>query len=1172
MMRMQKKKKRRREQALESKDREMGWSSSFGYEKSKIFYNAEEDRYCPLAQARKRNALTLKSKTSSGISSSSKTSKTFNFEDNFSTPEIMASATIALSGMGSDQPIPKKIPLPPVTQLNNFTSTGEAAADNKTTTITFQQNYETGDSLELVKLILSREKLLSIFKRIISDSEGERAVLTSLGKGEKFKFPADKFKAAAKELRDATIKIVEMIIIWKSKQPDTSMSYLFRDEDYLLKISGDYKFLMKDGNEDARAALDSIDLYCNPFLSPIPLRHDMIIQNPDASIDITAEINDNSTIDGADNTNDHINSSLFTHERHWATKDEFHDTTNRLVDGVDILQIRDVSLFVIDEIRENVDLAYEEEDGNQGGIVRRGDSDAGADADGNGEGKVNADYDASPEMDDENSFSSTDDFVNTNKSSTSKQTIPFFEYAKLKYAKLLPQRTMLGDPVGLSDFELEETIEKTGKGEKFDSKTNHWKQADNIDMASQRRGTFFGTINTRVAQTPEMKLRRIVETVAMLRAKERLHIVKLELESLVKKGSEQERDIELLREELEKLREKANASKSLHDKAVELRAFEKARKLKVKWSYWFEEQKALACQIKSMSAKIFFYKEDLARYVRTIERLEDEYAVERNKAIILQKKRAAANLRREIAASNAIQVVARGYVTRKKICPFLLERKLAAIKISNLQRQKVAKNRVESIRSYQTSRNKAATALQSKSRQIKAKHEVKIVRLEKKQQAEAATKLQCKCRTKIANKRTNDKRKEKEENEAAVKLQTRTRIKKSKQIVAGKREVRQQNNAAMILQKKGRGRLAKKETERRRKRKIESTCAVKIQTRIRMYNASRRVERIRAARVARLKREAEEEAERKRIEAEKEALRIKQLEEEAFKEKIRLLKEEKAAKKMKEQEDKEREERERAEKEEEARLAAAVELETENEGLSLGLDVNDTDAGILDDDDDEFDLSADLSIVQLENSMNESLGIFDADDDVDDDASISTSVSLQKETRPITAGERHYKELGEHILQKNLILAHQESVKSDIEEHSRHLSFKAVGQSVVFSLQAAHPNNVQSIVDDMKKPGRRKIEAQKYLAHAGYNARVRQSLILTAQKGIKDMQIAKLRKLQDRKAAAFKGLKHAHVRYVASLWLEERAEEEYEKAQRDHEKVRGEAFEFLCNTANRWMN
>jgi len=144
--------------------------------------------------------------------------------------------------------------------------------------------------------------------------------------------------------------------------------YVFRDEDYLMKICTELRFLNDKENHKAKTALNEIDFSLNPFICPIPLRHDQTITAPNApisnnsSIDITNEINDNSTINNANNTNDSINNlTNNAFDYHWATKNEFHDTTHRLVDGVDILQIRDVSLFVIDEIRDKIDLSHEQQ-------------------------------------------------------------------------------------------------------------------------------------------------------------------------------------------------------------------------------------------------------------------------------------------------------------------------------------------------------------------------------------------------------------------------------------------------------------------------------------------------------------------------------------------------------------------------------------------------------------------------------------------------------------------------------------------------------------------------------------------------------------------------------------------------------------------------------------------
>ena len=52
---------------------------------------------------------------------------------------------------------------------------------------------------------------------------------------------------------------------------------------------------------------------------------------------------------------------------------------------------------------------------------------------------------------------------------------------------------------------------------------------------------------------------------------------------------------------------------------------------------------------------------------------------------------------------------------------------------------------------------------------------------------------------------------------------------------------------------------------------------------------------------------------------------------------------------------------------------------------------------------------------------------------------------------------------------------------------------------------------------------------------------------------------------------AFKMLRHQPRRYQVMLELQALAEKEFERGLKEHELVRRDAFEFLSNTANRWM-
>ena len=136
----------------------------------------------------------------------------------------------------------------------------------------------------------------------------------------------------------------------------------------------------------------------------------------------------------------------------------------------------------------------------------------------------------------------------------------------------------------------------------------------------------------------------------------------------------------------------------------------------------------------------------------------------------------------------------------------------------------------------------------------------------------------------------------------------------------------------------------------------------------------------------------------------------------------------------------------------------------------------------------------------------------------------------------------------------------------------RKMTIKIAAKRVMMCLQTANPNNVQGIIDDMQREGNKKIEAQKFLSHKGYSAKLQQSLMLTADEARRHVTRETLTVLQERKVEAFRFLRHQSVRNDNFGWLEKRAEGEFLEGQKEGEGRRKEAFVELCNLANRWMN
>ena len=266
------------------------------------------------------------------------------------------------------------------------------------------------------------------------------------------------------------MRIVGMVRSWKEKQPDPEGAvYIFRDEDYLLNMSTELDFLsdnprvMENLTFEGKERLASSNL--NPFVCPVPL----------------AKVMDNKVT--------------------WATEEDFHFTKTRILgEDTDILEVKELSIFLMGEIRDATEDKWQE--------IREEEAAVPVDP-----------HHVPPPMNQQDSPDSSKQSV---------KKLPFFTTAEFKYATYLPRRNVMGDLEGLTEVELAQSMMRVGTGETFDAKSQKWRSSSAIDMASTRRGTFFGTLSREKADQPVMKLRRITETVAMLGARERLTKVKLE--------------------------------------------------------------------------------------------------------------------------------------------------------------------------------------------------------------------------------------------------------------------------------------------------------------------------------------------------------------------------------------------------------------------------------------------------------------------------------------------------------------------------------------------------------------------------------------------------------------------------------------------------------------------
>jgi len=869
---------------------------------------------------------------------------------------------------------------------------------------------------------------------------------------------------------------------------------------------------------------------CNPFLSPVPLRRTVVEDETDE-----AKANPKVT---------------------WSTEDDFHACPTRVLGvGTDILQIRDVSAFIISKVRETVN---KEEEAKRMELSREESDEA------EGEG---------------------DEHASPTSPMTAKSKLPFFTLCEFKYSTYLPNRNVLGSIDGLNDMELEQGTLRHGTADIFDNKTNRWQAKQSVPLSSERRGTFFGTVPLKIAAKPELQLRRIVETVPMLTFREKGTKAKVELEELINYGKSEEKNIALLKDELAKIREKVHKAKNIYENILNSGRTEKARKFKVKWSFWYEEQEALAKEIKRRAAELFFKKDHLHRLVRIIDKMGEQYEIERGKAIADLKRKAAALENKKQRVVVIMQRWAKGIICRNKIWPILMEKIMAATRIANLQRVKEARKRVQARRQEHREQMEASIMMQGIIRKKQAKGKVNMVRLEKKQQNNSALMLQQKTREKIARKRVQSKRQERRESVALIKIQTKAR--------------------------KG---LAAKEAERRRRKKLQNAALLVIQCWSRMLLAHKRVAR-RIAELQELERLAElqrQEEERKRVEAEKRAEEEKLEKERA--EALRKIEEREKAE-LEERQKKDAEERERREREkaEEERLKVQKEREEwrklkeaeaeEYRQLMLAASKEEVEK-----------LAAEKAAKEVEDAKREAElleaedAVFGSDNEFDDD-----DVSLAAESLASIGGSldegTHFTEeeqlslmyewssianitpegdsepasaevvLRQHRAREKAIIP--KMIGAGIEHGDADAHYNALLDDTVdhymkdhmmeIAVKVANEENMEFVLKSAKTQEGKKAEAFKILRHKGYQAKLQQSLVKRARDALKQQGRKKLVELRKEQKMEVKWLTHQVRRYEAFTWLRDLAEVEETKRQKDWGEVQEETFVELTQLVHRFM-
>ncbi|GMH57923.1 hypothetical protein TL16_g02499 [Triparma laevis f. inornata] len=834
----------------------------------------------------------------------------------------------------------------------------------------------------------------------------------------------------------------------------------------------------------------------------------------------------------------------------WAEEETFHFCKTRILgEDTDILHIKELSTFLKSEVYDFVEEKF------AAIWVERAAASATVDP-----------------------FATTVDSQQNSPDSTktSPKKLPFFTTAEFKYATYLPRRNVMGELEGLTEVELAQSMERVGTGKRFDSKSQQWTEDNKIDMASARRGTFFGTLSRDKADKPENKLRRITETVSMLGAREKLTKVKLELEQIIQSGKKEDEDVNMLKEELEKLREKADKARDYHDKVLNQGKVEKARKLKVKWSYWYEEQDELAREIKKRLATQFHRKEILARCIRNIDRLNDEYLTERNKALNELKRKAATLERKKVKVIVVIQRWARGMIYRAKIYPIIMMKIEAATKMANAQRRKKARLEVERRRKEHYEKTLAATKLQCKVRKKAAGKKVEAIKVEKKEQNKSALILQQKARSRMAVKKVGKKKQEKEENQASVMMQKQFRSSLAVKEAERRRRKKLENASTTIIQCVGRIYLAFKKVARRKNQIKEAKRLVELK---RIEDERLRLEKLEAERLSKLRVEAER---RETVRLEKERLEKARLEKEQRlakleAEKQKLLEAERLANEKAQKEvDKanarqQTRDDERKRKLEEmnsskgsARFASqkSLDLSTSHQDIEIEDGLAELEALSLASNIVPGSLDS-LSLMSEEESMSLLNEWADqeheeADEEKKEGGRVSPALSAEEkkegeeqwEKRPMTAGKKHYEGLAGAI----------------------HTVVDEIRVINALHLAPATPSNVKEVISSFNKDlASKKAEAYKWLAHHGYQAKLHQSLVSEAREYVLRQQREKFRDLKLQQMEEVAWLTHQAKRYQSHLWLMERVEENDKNFEEDYGKKRDAVQEELVMLAHRWM-
>ena len=149
--------------------------------------------------------------------------------------------------------------------------------------------------------------------------------------------------------------------------------------------------------------------------------------------------------------------------------------------------------------------------------------------------------------------------------------------------------------------------------------------------------------------------------------------------------------------------------------------------------------------------------------------------------------------------------------------------------------------------------------------------------------------------------------------------------------------------------------------------------------------------------------------------------------------------------------------------------------------------------------------------------------------------------------RPLTAGKGHY-----ITLQTTLKEATDLAVRD-------------------VACRPATPKNVAAVIQSSQTQQGKKATAFKWLAHHGYQAKLRQSLVTEARDFVVMQQKAKLADLRERQREEVAWLTHQARRYDAFLRLKAMAEGLEEQRETEYKKKRDEVQVELVMLAHRWM-